>query len=206
VDRGDAGGIEHARRVRSDELAVVGDGERTDPGVEQLDRVSACSGLRGDVAGELLGQPLHQRVPGRRLPVHEGLRKDEVTARPALDEVARDGERAATEANQRPLGLEVAPHAPHGLEDRRRPCLWRSHPEPLDGSSRVDPLLHHRPDTLDELHLDPHSEDGRHDVREEDRGVDAVPAHRLQRHLGAKLGRPRDLEEAVPLSQRPVLG
>ena len=65
-------------------------------------------------------------------------------------------------------------------------------------------LFHDRTDALDKLHLDAHAEDWRHDVREEDGGIDAVAAHRLQRHLRAQLSRARDLEEAVALPQRPV--
>ncbi len=131
---------------------------------------------------------------------------DEVAARPALDEVAGDRERRAAEADERPLGLELGPHEPHRLEDRRRPLLRLGDPEPLDLLCRIDPLFHHRPDALDELHVDAHPEDGRHDVGEEDGGVDAVPAHRLQRHLRAELGGSGNLEEAVLLSQRAVLG
>ena len=125
VDRRHARRLEHARRVRSDELSVVGHREHADPGVEELDRVGAGGRLRGDVARELLGQPLHERVPGRRLAVHERLRADEVAARLALDEIARDGERPAAEADERALGLELAAHDPHRLEDRRRPLLRR---------------------------------------------------------------------------------
>ena len=47
---------------------------------------------------------------------------------------------------------------------------------------------------------------GRHDVGEEHRRIDAVPAHGLQRHLRAQLRRARDLEERVPLADRAVLG
>ena len=133
--------------------------------------------------------------------------RDEVAARLALDEIARDGERPAAEADERALGLELAAHEPHGLEDRRAPTppasATRSRSTSAAESIR---LLDHRPDALDELDVDAHAEDGRHDVGEEDGRVDAVPAHRLQRHLRAELRRSRDLEEAVLLPQRAVLG
>ena len=48
--------------------------------------------------------------------------------------------------------------------------------------------------------------DGEHDVGEHHRRVDAVAADRLERHLGAELGLPADLEEAVALADLAVLG
>ncbi len=167
-------------RVRRDELGVVRRGERADPGVEELDRVGAGRRLRGDVPGELLGQPLHQRVPDLRLRVHQRLRAHEVAARAALDEVARDGERPAAEADDGALGLELGADDPHRLEDRRRPLLRVGHAHPLDVGRRFDPPLDHRSDAFDELDRDAHAEDRRHDVREHHRRVDAVPAHRLR--------------------------
>ena len=95
-------------------------------------------------------------------------------------------------------GSSSVAHEPDRLEDRRGPLLGRSDPESLDVSGRVDPVVDDRPDALDELHVDAHAEDGRHDVGEEDGRVDAVPANRLQRHLRAQVRRPGDLEEAVP--------
>ena len=118
---------EDARRIRRDELGVVRRRERADPGVEQLDRVGAGRRLRGDVPGELLRQPFHQRVPDLRLAVHQRLRAHEVAARPALDEVAGDGERPAAEADDGTLGLELGADDPHRLEDRRRPLLRVGH-------------------------------------------------------------------------------
>ena len=206
VDRRDARRLEHARGVRSDELAVVGDGEHADPRIEELDRVGARLRRRRDVARELLGQPLHERMPDGGLAIHERLGADKVATRLSLDEVAGDGERPAAEADERSLRFELPAHEPHGFEDRRRPLLRRRRPAAARPPSPNRQLLDHRPDARDELHLDAHAEDGRHDVGEEDGGVDAVPAHRLQRHLRAELRRPRDLEEAVLLSQRAVLG
>ena len=74
VDRRHVDGREHARRIGRDELLVVGDREGADPGVEELDRVCAGRRLRRDVAAERVGQPVEQRVPDRRLAVHQLLR------------------------------------------------------------------------------------------------------------------------------------
>ena len=50
-----------------------------------------------------------------------------------------------------------------------------------------------------------HAEDREHDVREHHGGIDVVTANRLERHLGAELGRACDLEEAVTLANGAVL-
>src|SRR5207249_11646217 len=44
------------------------------------------------------------------------------------------------------------------------------------------------------------------DVGEQHRGVDVVTLYRLERHLGAELGCPRELEERVPLAERAIFG
>ena len=80
------------------------------------------------------------------------------------------------------------------------------HPEPLDVGERAHRLGDDRPDSFDELDVEPHPEHGRHDVREHHGGVDAVAPHGLQRHLGAQLGCVRDLPERVLLANRAVLG
>ena len=69
--------------------------------------------------------------------------------------------------------------------------------QPLDVGGRPDRLGDHRPDVLDELDVDAHPEQRQHDVGEHHGRVDVVPPHRLERHLGAQLGRLADLEERV---------
>ena len=56
------------------------------------------------------------------------------------------------------------------------------------------------------LDVDAHREHRGHDVREQNGGVDVVPADRLERHLGAELRRAGELEERVALAKRAVLG
>src|SRR5919197_897599 len=69
--------------------------------------VGAGADLPRDVAGELVGELVHQRVPDVPLAVHERLDLRELAARPPLDEVARDRERAAAESDHRPFGREL---------------------------------------------------------------------------------------------------
>ncbi len=87
-----------------------------------------------------------------------------------------------------------APHSA-GVGHAQRLDVRRGRERPVDD----------RTDALDELDVDPHRRDGRHDVGEHHGRVDAVAAYRLQRHLGAELRRPCELEEAVLLAERAVL-
>ncbi len=56
-----------------------------------------------------------------------------------------------------------------------------------------------RPVALDEVELEPHADERREDVGEDDRGVDAERVDRHQRHLGCELRRADQLEHRVPL-------
>ena len=166
--------LEDSLRVRRDELDVVRERERSDPGVEELDDVGARLDLRAQVADRHLRQLLHQRMPHLWRAVHEALRLHEVTRRLPFDEVAGDRERPAAEADERPLGLELGPHEPHGLEDERHRLLGIRHVERLDVRRRPNRTLDHRPDVLHELDVDAHPEHRQHDVREHHGCVDAV--------------------------------
>jgi hypothetical protein len=134
-------------------------------------------------------------VPDLRLAVHAGLRLRELARRLPLDQVAGHGERSAGKADDRLVGPQLLADEADRLEHERHRLARIGNREPLDVVERRDRPLDDRPDALDELDVDPHAENGEHDVREEDGCVDAVGAHRLKRHLGAELGRPADLEE-----------
>ena len=205
VDRGHVDRLEHARRVGRDELAVVGDRERAGPGVEELDRVRARSGAGGDVQSECLGELLHQRVPDLRLRVHARLGQLELARGLALDQVARDRERAAREADDGLVLAQRLAHEPHRLERPGHRLLRHGHDQPLDVGERAHRRGDDRPDVLDQLDLDAHPEHREHDVGEHHRRVHVVPPNRLQRHLRAELRLARDLEQPVLLAQLAVL-
>ena len=200
VDRG-----EDARRVRLHELLVVVRRERPDPGVEDLDHVRTRAHLAAHVARERVGELLHQRVPDVRRRVHQPLHVQELAARLALDQVARDRERAAAEADHRLVGPQLASDDRDRLEDERHGLLGLGDGQPLDVGHRAQRPLDHGADVLDQLDVDAHPEQRQHDVREHHRCVDVVPANRLQRHLGAELGLAADLEERVRLADLAVL-
>ncbi len=83
-----------------------------------------------------------------------------------------------------------------GWSGRRRS---RSAGEP-NGSATTGPT------PGDDLETDADGRDGHDDVGEEDRGVDAVTPHRLQRDLGGELGIADRLEDAGRPAQPSVLG
>ena len=80
------------------------------------------------------------------------------------------------------------------------------HLHPIDVRRGRDRLGDHRPDSLDQLDVDPHAQHRRDDVGEEHGRVNAVPPHRLESHLGAELRRVRNLEERVAFAQSAILG
>ena len=104
--------------------------------------------------------------------------------------------------SERQLGADEA----HGLEHGAESLIGIRHPQPLDVGERPDRALHHRAHALDQLDVDAHAQHRSHDVREQHGSVDVVAPDRLQRHLGAELRSPRELEERVTLSQRAILG
>ena len=63
-----------------------------------------------------------------------------------------------------------------------------------------------RPVALYEVEVEPHADERRQNVREDDRRIDAECVDRHERHLRGELGRPNHLEHRVPLAQRAVLG
>ena len=132
--------VEDPRRPRRDELGVVGRREVPDPRVEQLHEVGARARLRERVRRERVGELVEQRAPDLGLGVHQRLRHRELARRLALDEVARDGERPAEEADDRLLGRELAAHDADRLEDRRERLLRVGHAQLLDRGERAHRL------------------------------------------------------------------
>ena len=192
--------LEDARRVGRSELAVVRDRECADPRVEQLNNVRPRPHAPGQVAAERVGELLHQLVPDLRRAVHAPLRLLELTRRLTLDQVPGDRERPTGEADDGLVGPERLADEPHGLERPRHRLLGLRHDEPLHVGERAHRCGDDRPDVLDQLDLDPHAENRKHDVGEHHRRIDAMSPHRLQRHLRAELRLARDLEEAVALA------
>src|SRR5216684_360223 len=71
---------------------------------------------------------------------------------------------------------------------------------------RPNGIRDHGPHGFDQLEVDAHPTKRQHDVGEHHGRVDAQPAHRLQRHLGAQLGLGDYLLQAPSFAQRAVFG
>ena len=144
-------------------------------------------------------------MPRVRRLAHEALGGEIVAGGAALDDVRRDGERCAREADERDVRGQRALHQPHGFEheaDRARDVHGG---QARDVGLAAHGTVDHRPLALGEL--EPHAErlDDQQDIGEEDRRVDAEPLDRLQRDLGRRLRRLGELEERVTRAQRAVL-
>ena len=147
----------------------------------------------------------HQRVPHVRRGVHERLGALVVAARAALDEVGRERERRAGEADER----RADPARAAAGRPRRRPGRparrpgWaadRRPPRCAPAQPTTGPVPGH------DVDVDPGGVQRHDDVAEQDRRVHPVPADRLHRDLARQLGRQAGGEHAGVGAQRPVLG
>jgi hypothetical protein len=207
VDAGHAGvgeRAEHGRGVRQHQLAVVPLGQGACPRVEQLHRVHAGRDLHVEELAGDAGELVQQRVPGPLVRVHERLGALVVAARPALDEVGRERERRAGEPDQRGGAQLVAQQADRAGD---RPQLLRGDVgQGRHGCRGPHRLGHHRAGARHDVDTDPGRDQRHHDVAEQDRRVDVVAAHRLQRDLADHLRVEAGLEHRHAFPQRAVLG
>ena len=251
--------LDRQRRVGGDARPVVGRGQGSGPGVEQLDGAGPGLDLGGDEVAGQVRAPGHEPVPGGGVGVHEGAGGEVVAAGTALDEVGGQREGRPAEADERrppgpprrvrqsgqlppaqfpaqgaagrrrrvgPLGTagraragggrgaELGDGQGHGPTDRPRPRRAVGPLAVAAGGQLGDlrGVAHGRGDDGADPGLDADPDSGQaqrhHDVGEEDGGVDAVAAHRLEGDLGGLLGAQADVEHggALAAAQRPVLG
>ena len=152
-----------------------------------------------------VGQPVHERVPQRRVAVHQRLGARVGARRPALDQVAGHRERRAGEADQRHVELARRGSAPSRARRACRPRAragagGRGRPPTRNG------LLDDRADAGRDVDAEADGGDRHDDVGVEDGGVDAVAAHRLQGDLGRQLGLADGVEDAAAAADGAVLG
>ena len=105
--------------VRPNPQPPFGAWEEAGPGVEDLDRVGAGPVLAEEVTGAEPSQAVEQGVESRRLLVGERPQPREVAHAATLDQVGREGQRSAREAEQCRLQDELGPHDPLGGRDLR---------------------------------------------------------------------------------------
>ena len=134
--------VEDPLAVRQHGPAVVLRADRARPGVEQLHGRGPGRDLDLQEGDRDVGQPAQQRIPQRRVPVHQRLGLVEALGRSPVDQVRGQRERAAGEADQRrpaELGDQRLDRVRHVLDIAR---LKRANP--LQVGLFPDRLLHHR--------------------------------------------------------------
>ena len=99
---------------------------------------------------------------------------------------------------------ELGGEQPHRLGDVRD-VVGREVAQLGEVGARADRPGDDRADAGDDVEVDADRRERHHDVGEEDRGVDAVPAHRLQGDLGDEVGAAARLEHPDALADRAVL-
>ena len=122
-----------------------------------------------------------------RMPIGHHPRRRLVRRALARDHVGRDRPRRAAEADQRDLRIELAAHAAQRLDTPARACA-KSACAASDATfvrriQRIEP----RPFAGLEAHAAAERVGDHQDVGEDDRGIEAEPADRLQRDLGGEL-------------------
>jgi hypothetical protein len=196
--------LEHPGAVRLHICSVVGQRERPGPRVEHLDGIHARIDLHFQECGGEPGQCRHQGVPGVGRAEHHRLCALVVPAGPSLDEVGRQRERSARETDQRDVA-QLTHQQPDRIGDRRNLFGLKGF-DRRDVGCGADRVLDHRTDVGHDVQADARSPQRHDDVGEQDGGVDAVPAHRLQGDLGDQLGVEAGLHHRVLGAQLPVLG
>ena len=194
-----AHGRQHPRAVRLDVRPVVGRRQRADPGVEQLHGARPGVDLHPQERQRDRGEPVEQLRPQLGLAVHQRLGAGVVLARAALDEVAGQRERRAGEADER-RRAELADERAHRLGDVRD-VVGRQRGQPVEVGGGAERLRDDRSGARHDVEVDADRLERHDDVGEEDRRVDAVAAHRLQRDLGDEVGRGAGVEHLVALAQ-----
>ena len=101
--------LEHTAGVGEHEPPILIRGEGAGPAVEQLDRRCAGADLRQQRGDRKIGETVHEVVPERLAAEHQGLGQRLIAGRDTLDQIRRDGERAARESDERHIQLGDQP-------------------------------------------------------------------------------------------------
>src|SRR5262249_18999269 len=156
------------------------------PGVEELHRRGTRLDLHLQERHGDLREAVQQIGPELRVPVHEGLGALVVAGRAALDQVAGQGERGASEPDERG-GAQLGGEEADGLGDIGD-VVGGQVAQPRQVGPAADRLVHDRSYARLDVEVDTDGLEGDDDVAEVDRGVHTVPAHRLQGDLGDEIG------------------
>ena len=175
--------------------------QRTGPAVEELHGLGAGPDLRpkrGDGHG---GQALGQLGPECGVAVHQRLDLGERARRPAFDQIAGHREGCAGEADERDAAAgQFAADQLHRGRHVGGVGLGLEGPQAAQVARVAEGLGHDRATAGLDGDAETDGVQRDHDVGEQDRGVDAVAADRLQRELGRER---RILDGREDRSRRP---
>ena len=198
--------VDHVAHVRQHEQLVVERAQPADPGVEELHDLGAGGDLRLEVVDDDLGDDAHEAAERHRVLVHELLHVRVVARVAALDDVARQGERRAGEADERDARVELVAHELDGVHHVLQVGRGVDAVHALEVAGAADGPLDDGPVVLAEVEADAHGLQRQQDVGEHDGRVQIEAAERLQRDLRRHVRPPAHLHEAHLLADGAVLG
>ena len=180
-------------------VAVARSRQHAGMGLEDLHRVGAGAELAHEVLGLDGDQPVEQRIEKRRIGSRQRPGRGEIRRAAPADHVARDRPRRAAEAEQRGLVRQRPADPLHRLEDRRQMRKNRRVAR-LAQALELRPAFERveaRPLAFDEAHVLAQGVGHHEDVGEQDRGLEAEAADRLERHLGGEGRIVAEIEEGA---------
>jgi len=119
---------------------------------------------------------------------HERLGQAVVPRRPTFDQVARERERRAAEADDGRLPAELLANVFNSLQDERQAGFWLERLQALHVAQVADRRVDDRAQIGLDRERHAHTFERQHDVRKEHRAIDAELFDRHQRHARAQLG------------------
>ena len=197
--------VEHPPRVGQHVPVVVAAGERAGPRVEQLEGAGAVAELGVDERDGRFGEPVHQVVPQALVALDQRLGVAVVAARPALDQVAGDGERRSGEGQERHVRREFRGEQADRVDDVVD-VVDGERAEAFEIGPAAQWLLGDGTGAGRDVDPEPHGVRRDDDVAEQDGRVDAVPPDRLQRDLRRHVGALDGVEDRALAAHGPVLG
>jgi len=185
-------------------LVVVGEGERTDPAVEDLDDIGAGLYLKAAILNEDGDQLVEQRVPRKRIVVHHLLGEDVIARTAALDHVAGKGEWRSAKSDDAEAIAEVCGDFLDGAGDVGKIFgLVSTQGEDVGGSANG--MMDYRSLACLELERQAHWLKRQEQVSKDDGGIDAEFFGGSDGDFGGDLRLLADFDQSVMFADVAVL-
>ena len=131
--------------MREYEGAVISRREGPNPAIEQLHNLRASRNLAVEIAHQVTAETGHERMPGLRLCVHQGLGAGVIARSAALNHIRRQGKRRSGKADQRNVRFKLRPRRGHGLQHKGQGLFWLHVTQALCIRQRADGIMQHGP-------------------------------------------------------------